>query len=274
MPVAFCKVLNSSLRLDTKLQILFYGIVILMSQNQLFTILDDVESTNNYAMGRLHAGLAVHGEAWFARNQWGGRGQRENQWISTKDENLILTIILKPDKVFRNNIFHFNTIVACTCHHFIQAIAGQGTFIKWPNDLYFDDRKAGGILIENVFSGKLWEWAVVGIGINVNETNFSSLSKGISLKNITNMHYDPIMLARDLHLKILDAVSKMHASPAYYLNYYNTHLYKRNEIVRLKKENIVFQATIKEVNNQGQLITVDTMEREFNSGEIKWVLDE
>ena len=275
MLVAFCKVLNSSLRLFTKLQILFYGIVILMDQKQLFTILDDVESTNNYAMGKLHAGLAVHGEAWFARNQWGGRGQRENQWESNKDENLLLTIILKPDKVFRHNIFHFNIIVACICHEFLAKIAGKNTFIKWPNDLYFNDRKAGGILIENVFSGQQWEWAIVGIGININQTNFNLVNNRTSLKSITNLHYNPIELAKVLHQKVIKNLEMIdYASQDSYLNYYNDHLFKKNETVKLKKDNIVFKSTIKEVNSQGQLVTFDTIERQFNSSEIKWVLED
>ena len=247
-----------------------------MSQNQLFTILDDVESTNNYAMARIHAGLAVHGQAWYARHQWGGRGQRENNWISTKDENLILTIIIKPDKGLRNNIFLFNTIIACTCHQFFFALAGKGTSIKWPNDIYFNDRKAGGILIENVFRGHVWEWAVVGIGININQTNFDSINtKSTSLKNITDLLFDPIDLARQLRLKIvLNFESINDSSQAFYSRYYNTQLYKKNENVKLKKENIVFYSTIKEVNNKGQLITFDTMERQFNSGEIQWLLDD
>ena len=53
--------------------------------NETFTILDAVESTNNYAMAKAHAGLAAHGQAWFAREQWGGKGQRGNVWVSEKD---------------------------------------------------------------------------------------------------------------------------------------------------------------------------------------------
>ncbi len=246
-----------------------------MSLNPI-TILDSVESTNNYAMAKLHAGLAVHGQAWFAREQWGGKGQRENKWLSQKDENLILTIILKPSKDFRNNLFFFNTLVACTCHQFFATFAGEGTFIKWPNDIYFNDRKAGGILIENIFNGKVWEWAILGIGININQTDFSSLNtKSTSLKNITRHFYNPIDLAKQLHLKILQNFEHVkESSLECYLEYYNKHLYKKEERVKLKKENIVFHTTIKGVNNAGQLMTSDTIERQFNSGEIKWLMYE
>lgn len=245
-----------------------------MQQNGLFTILDVVESTNNYAMGQLHAGLAAHGEAWFARDQWGGKGQRDNKWLSQKDENLIMTIIFKPDKVFRNNLFFFNSIVAGTCHQFFSNLSGEGTFIKWPNDIYFNDRKAGGILIENIFTGHDWQWAVVGIGININQTDFSSVvANGTSLKIICNEVFDPIELAKQLHIKLLQNFEGVtDSSPFLYLEYYNRHLYKKDEKVKLKKENIVFQTRIERVNSQGQLITSDAIERQFNSGEIKWLL--
>ena len=60
----------------------------------------------------------------------------------------------------------------------------------------------------------------------------------------------------------------------FYLSYYNEYLYKKGIIVKLKKGNIVFQTTVKGVNHNGQLITLDAIERQFNSGEIKWLLNE
>lgn len=245
-----------------------------MSSKQLFTILDDVESTNNYAMGKVHAGLAVHGQAWFAREQWGGRGQRGNEWVSKKDENLIMTVILKPDKQFRSNTFLFNMMVAGICHRFLEKNVAVTTNLKWPNDIYYDDRKAGGILIENVFSGTVWNWAVVGIGININQQNFDDVNANVtSVRNICDRIFDPVELARQLHIELnenMDVVND--ASIDFSLHYYNEHLYKKGNIVKLKKGNILFSTCIKEVNRQGQLVTFDATERQFNSGEIKWLL--
>ena len=246
----------------------------MMIDNQTFTILDAVESTNNYAMAKAHAGLAVHGQAWFARDQWGGKGQRGNMWVSAKDENIIMTIILKPDKLFRTNMFLFNAVVACTCHQFSSKISGQTTYIKWPNDIYFNDRKAGGILIENIFSDKEWIWAAVGIGFNVNQIDFGPGNENaISLKNVCSQIFNPIELAKKLHKLILVNFKALsNVGEDFYFNYYNKQLYKKNETVKMKKGNIIFSTCIKEVNRQGQLITYDAFERQFNSGEIKWLL--
>jgi len=245
----------------------------MIPENHLFTILDVVESTNNYAMGQLHAGLAVHGQAWFAREQWGGRGQRENIWLSEKHQNIIMTVIFKPGKVFRRNMPLFNMMMAGICHQFFAEIAGAATTLKWPNDIYFGDRKAGGILIENIVSGNEWTWAVVGIGINVNQIDFDRNPHATSIRRICDKLYDPIELAMQLHKKLNDILETVSDDAKdFYFNYYNKHLYKKGEIVKLKKGNIIFSTRIKEVNRKGQMVTSDALERQFNSGEIKWVL--
>jgi BirA family transcriptional regulator, biotin operon repressor / biotin---[acetyl-CoA-carboxylase] ligase len=242
-------------------------------KNDLFTILDVVESTNNYAMGQLHAGLAVHGQAWFANEQWGGKGQREKKWISAAGENIIMTIVLKPDKVFKGNLFLFSAFIAGACHRFYSALAAKNTHIKWPNDIYHCDRKAGGILIENIIKGMEWNWSVVGIGINVNQIDFNEeLSNATSLKKIIGKTYDVVELAMQLHDIILKELENGSGELLEYaLQYYNTYLYKKNEVIKLKKGNAVFETYVKEVNNFGQLVTKDTIERLFNFGEVVWV---
>ena len=147
-------------------------------------------------------------------------------------------------------------------------------FIKWPNDLYFNDNKAGGILIENIFNGSEWLWAAVGIGINVNQIDFKpESSNATSLQIICNKIFEPIELGKKLHRMLIENFENAESfCDDYYINYYNEHLYKKNQSVKLKNGNIVFTTTIKEVNRKGQLVTTDTLERQFNTGEIKWSL--
>jgi BirA family biotin operon repressor/biotin-[acetyl-CoA-carboxylase] ligase len=90
----------------------------------------------------------------------------------------------------------FSAAIALGARAFFAAFAGSETKIKKPNDIYFSDRKAGGILIENLLKGTEWTWAVVGIGININQTVFSPealnsvSSNPISLQEITNQSWD------------------------------------------------------------------------------------
>jgi BirA family biotin operon repressor/biotin-[acetyl-CoA-carboxylase] ligase len=90
----------------------------------------------------------------------------------------------------------FSAAIALGARAFFAAFAGSETKIKKPNDIYFSDRKAGGILIENLVRGQEWTWTVIGIGMNINQSAFSSAavnkvsSNPISLQEITNKSWD------------------------------------------------------------------------------------
>lgn len=243
-----------------------------MPQESFFNILDTVDSTNIYAMNQINAGMAKHGMAWFAREQTAGKGQRGKGWKGERDKNIALSLVLEPGRLQFNNQFHVSAAVALACFEFFGGYAGDETKIKWPNDLYWRDRKAGGILIENILQGKSWKWAVVGIGINVNQTKYTAaIHNPVSLKQITGKDFDVIELAKILQgilMKNLTALKKDDST----ITTYNEHLYKLNHLVKLKKEGAAFETVIKEVSPTGRLITVDAVEREFDFGEVEWVL--
>src|SRR6218665_1526603 len=95
-----------------------------MPETELFSILDTVDSTNNYAMAGVHAGLARHGMAWFARDQTAGKGQRGKVWQSRPGQNIALSIVLKPKTIFSANHFMLNAVVARECHRYFNEKAG------------------------------------------------------------------------------------------------------------------------------------------------------
>jgi BirA family biotin operon repressor/biotin-[acetyl-CoA-carboxylase] ligase len=237
-----------------------------------FTVLASVDSTNNYAMAQVHAGLARHGAAWFAREQHSGRGQRSKQWVTQPGENIILSTVVEPFLLIQQQ-FALSAAIAIACHRFFSKYAGDETKIKWPNDLYWRDRKAGGILVENVLKGQDWKFAIAGIGININQTSFPEhLTNPVSLKQITGKTFDPVSLAKELCLEIENVISELkNDGVEKIIQLYNTVLYKRNEKVKLKKLIAVFETIIREVKTDGLLITEDTMQREFNFGDVEWV---
>ncbi len=245
-----------------------------MEQRQLYNILDSVDSTNNYAMGMLHEGLATHGMAWFAHSQTAGKGQRGKEWKSDPGKNLTLSIVIKPELVFRSRPFYFSAFIALCCHEVLEQQTKQPFKIKWPNDLFWCDRKAGGILIENSFAGTEWKWAVVGIGINVNQQVFTEVtSPAVSLSEITTETLQPVALGAILHNHILERYNQVNEENIKeLLPRFNEVLYKKDQGVRLRKNFAVFETTIKGVNENGQLLTCDTQEREFNHGGVEWIL--
>ncbi len=244
-----------------------------------FAILDSVDSTNNYAMAQVHAGLAKHGDAFFAFRQTGGKGQRGNKWLTGNGENIAISIVAGPKQLPVVEQFKLSVAVALGCFDFFSAYAGKETFIKWPNDIYWRDRKAGGVLIENVigknkWNESVWKFAVAGIGMNVNQTTFSSeLKNVVSLKQITGKRFDVVALAKELQEKILKRIEALPENVFEdLLVEYNSHLYKKECTVKLKKGTIVFDTTIKSVMPNGQLFTTDRIDNFFDFGEVEWVL--
>lgn len=238
-----------------------------------FIELQQVESTNNYATGLVHAGLAQSGTAVFAHHQTKGKGQRNKTWIDEGRKNIALSVIVAPQVLSLSQSFLLSMASAVGVHRFFSAYAGSETKVKWPNDLYWRDRKAGGILIENMVKGSEWKTAIIGIGININQTEFGELgSKAVSLKQITGKAYDPPALAKELCGYIENAYNVVRKLPTEIAENYRRSLYKLNETVRLKQGSRVFDARIKDVTTLGELVVESGTEERFNIGDVAWLL--
>ena len=190
-----------------------------------------------------------------------------------------MSILVDPGSLLLSQQFQLSACVAVSVHEFLMKYAGEDTKIKWPNDLYWQDRKAGGILIESIVSshesgGGSWDWAIVGIGININQTSFPpDLLNPVSLKQITGKNFDPVIMAKELcvilnkryNQLIQDGFEEIYTR-------YNDQLYKRDTAVKLKKDNRVFEVLIKHISPAGKLVTEHAIEEEFDFGEIEWMI--
>ncbi len=235
--------------------------------------LEETDSSNNYAMAEVKKGMAWHGKAYFAHRQTAGKGRRGKAWLSEPKQNIILSVVLNTSWLPVSAQFQLMTAAAISVHFFFNKYATDAATIKWPNDIYWNDRKAGGILIENVIRGKNWQWAVVGIGLNINQTQFEpSLNNPVSLKQITGKNYDVIQLTKEL----CECLSQQYRQLEQYgfaklLAYYNEFLYKKNKTVKLKNNNKVYSCIVKEVNVSGDLITSCPEETVFNVDHTQWL---
>ena len=180
--------------------------------------LSTIDSTNIYAMAQIKAGLAKSGSCFTADFQTNGKGQHGRVWESSKGQNLLCSYILELNTLdaLKNwtpaDQIGFSAAIALGARAFFAAFAGSETKIKKPNDIYFSDRKAGGILIENLVRGQEWTWAVIGIGMNINQTEFSPealnsvSSNPISLQEITNQSWDVKKMQQHLSEALNDAI--------------------------------------------------------------------
>jgi BirA family biotin operon repressor/biotin-[acetyl-CoA-carboxylase] ligase len=140
--------------------------------------------------------------------------------------------------------------------------------------VYWRDRKAGGILIENVFRGADWLYAVVGIGINVNQTAFDpSLPNPVSLKQITGKDFDAAEMGKELCHELENRYQALQTGGIdLIMQQYQQVLYKMHQPVTLKKGAILFETTIRGVSDTGRLLTKDVIEREFDFGEVEFII--
>jgi BirA family transcriptional regulator, biotin operon repressor / biotin---[acetyl-CoA-carboxylase] ligase len=274
------------------------------------TILESVDSTNNYAMGRVRTGLAKHGDGFFAMAQVQGKGQRGKGWVTERGTNIIITLVMRPGGLQLQQQFQLSTAVALAAHDFFAHYAGDETSIKWPNDIYWRDRKAGGILIENIIVSRQssdvrendiretsdistgngntdgnpanltsdasrltsWQWAIIGMGININQTAFSeSIRNAVSLKQITGKDWDVVALAKELCGYVQNRYEQLLAGNDL-LQEYNERLYKKGQNVKFKQGSRVFEGMVKEVNFMGELVVLTAIEEHFDFGEVEWVL--
>ena len=118
--------------------------------------------------------------------QTAGRGCGTNSWESERGSNLLFSILLHPKDIKANQQFLISEIIALALAETIAKRVGEGVSIKWPNDIYWHDRKLCGILIEHRLSGDTIAESIIGVGLNVNQTVFvSNAPNPVSLKQIT-----------------------------------------------------------------------------------------
>lgn len=130
-----------------------------------------IDSTNSQANRELAD--APHGSVWAADFQTAGRGQRGNKWESKAAENLTFTILLRPAFLHPSQQFLISQITSLGVLRYLNS-KGLEAKIKWPNDIYIGNRKICGMLIENSISADKMSASIVGIGLNLNQREFSS----------------------------------------------------------------------------------------------------
>ena len=190
------------------------------------TFIRSVDSTNNYAIAALHEALAKHGDAFLAGYQTAGKGQRGRQWLAKPNENLLFSIVVEP-KLLITQQFLLSMAVAIACRNLLNQYAQDNISIKWPNDIYWNDRKAGGILIENIITDGNWRYAVIGIGINLNQVSFEHTSnKPVSLRQITGKPFGIREIARELADLLEKELNALYQDPEATVRTYNSYLFK------------------------------------------------
>lgn len=225
--------------------------------------LEVTDSTNNYANQQIRENDLSEGTVFLAHEQTAGRGQQKNRWESEPGENLIFSIVLYPAFLEIRHQFMLSKVVALGIYKALNKYVGS-LKIKWPNDIYAGDQKLGGILIENSIMSGLLKSAVVGIGLNVNQSVFhSDAPNPLSLKMLTNQHYDCEIILSEILSGINGYYTLLRKGEEEVIDQeFISVLYRLNEKHFYKAEDEIFEGEIIGVNEIGQLLI------QKNNGEV------
>ena len=162
--------------------------------------LDAIDSTNEFLKGLSNNQFVENFTAVTAESQTQGKGQMGSTWVSEASKNLIMSVLVRDFVTDINQLFDINIAVSVSIIKVFEDFAIPELSIKWPNDIMSYNKKIGGILIENTLKSEGEIVSIVGLGLNVNQTNFENLPKASSLSSICKKTFDK----EEILLKILE----------------------------------------------------------------------
>lgn len=213
-------------------------------------------STNLFALDMLSEGRPDEGTVIAARGQTQGKGQAGASWESEPGKNILLSVILYPGFVDTAAHFSLNQAIALAVRDTIAGLVPQSVAVKWPNDIYIEDRKTAGILLQTSIKGFRFQYCVAGIGINVNQTTFSEhLPNAVSPAMLTGQESDLHEVREDLLLSLEERYLQLRAGQTEAIcEEYLRHLYRFDEPALFqRKDGHVFEGRIIGVTPQGLL---------------------
>jgi BirA family biotin operon repressor/biotin-[acetyl-CoA-carboxylase] ligase len=235
---------------------------------------EEIDSTNLYAVSLLSKTNPIHGTVISASFQRSGIGQFGRTWLSSRNKNILCSIILSERLPKIEDQFYLSAAIAISLQQLISKYVKDIVTIKWPNDIYIGNKKIAGILIQNSIVGTVWKNSVVGIGINVNEDQFSYLDSATSIFNECKTIINLQVFKQDL-FQILDEKYQVFISKTKedLLVHYQNNLFLKNVLSNYTIDKQTIQASIYGVNKLGQLLlNIDGNVRPFSNGEVKYLI--
>lgn len=237
-----------------------------------------VNSTNDYL--RLHPDVVTLRTDY----QTAGRGQAGNGWESEPGKNLLFSTRLKDLGLDAGEQWLINILVSVALYKTLAHSSTHPLTIKWPNDLYYGDQKLAGVLIENTLLGNRIADSIIGIGLNLNQTEWhSDAPNPVSLKQITGMDYDPDEVMKTFLTTLTELVPEMRRLRSTYMQ----HLYRREGFYWWEEREVStmptmngtrteqsFEAQIMDITPQGELVlqTRNQDIKTYHFKQIKYIL--
>jgi BirA family biotin operon repressor/biotin-[acetyl-CoA-carboxylase] ligase len=232
--------------------------------------LNSVDSTNNYAANLLKDGIIENGAVVMADFQTNGRGQRSNAWHSDSGMNLCASFVYLPANLALSDLITINWWVSLSVIDLLNKFSVKAS-IKWPNDIFAENLKVGGLLIETVNQGAQVKSIIIGVGINVNQLDFNTI-QATSIKKINGIHNS----VEDVLWSLCDSLTS------------NVPLLSQRDMLKSSYEALLFRVGVKQefliaeqavfgeiqgVGSLGQLkVRIDNQDQLFDHGQIKFII--
>jgi BirA family biotin operon repressor/biotin-[acetyl-CoA-carboxylase] ligase len=237
---------------------------------KVYVCYDELPSTQDFMVNLLSdraKSKPVEGMVVRAVSQSAGRGQFGSRWEASPRQNLTLSLLLEPNWLPVEQQFFLSMAMALALRDTVAAHGLPSVAIKWPNDLMIGSQKTAGILIQNTLSGQTIQHSIVGIGLNINQVQFSEhLPHATSLALAAGTSFDPDQVMQTLFGQVEQRYEQLkHGAASTIKSEYEGHLFRRDEPSQFiqKQDNQLFEGTIRGVTDVGLLRV------EMTSGEEK-----
>lgn len=236
-------------------------------------VYNTIDSTNVEAQRLLtNPSVIAHGTTLVALHQAAGKGQFGRDWHAEAGQHLAMSVILKPEGATAGELPRFSKLISLAIAMALEAVDSElHPQIKWPNDIYLDGKKAGGILIENSLAGNRLQHIIAGLGLNVNEIAFPpELPNAVSLCMITGRSFDVLSLAESIR----DQMIHFNREPIPDLEaQYRKRLFKINERVAFVHRGNIIHGVVQDVDDQGRMVLhLDDQLQFFYTHELRWIV--
>jgi len=237
--------------------------------------ISETNSTNNYLQTLCAQEKVEEFTTVVADFQTSGRGQRGNSWESEPHKNLLFSFVLLPEFLEARRQFLISQIISLAIKEELDTYTNDIS-IKWPNDIYWKEKKICGILIENDSMGRNISQSIAGIGININQEEFHSPAPNpVSLYQITGKQYDIFEVLKNIMLRIQSYYCQLKKNDTLSIvAHYEKSLFRKEGMHRYKDTNGEFLARIVCVEPEGRLILEDEMQakRRYMFKEVEYLL--
>lgn len=224
-----------------------------------FKFVRETDSTNELMKELLWTSDLPEGFVLRTDFQSRGKGQGTNRWESAKSKNLLFSLLLRPIHVPVEEQFLISQIVSLAICDSLKALSSSQEkefSVKWPNDIYWKNKKIAGILIENTWQGRRIASSVIGIGLNVNQKQFlSGAPNPVSLLQIFGKRFRRKAILKTI-LSMINAYCSDSNQDSLRMKYHQS-LFRRDGFYTYRSGKITFEAEIVEVANDGRLMLRD-----------------